>query len=224
MMDAVVVARRSPDEEIEDGAARGSRRDQQVQRVLDAAKICFVRSGFQGASMHHICAEAGMSPGALYRYFPSKEAIIEAIAAADRRQDVEILAHMNRLPSLLDGMVAAGMAHIRYIHESGNAPLFVEIRAEAMRNEAVRQSSSQCIADVDSMFRTRLQTALMLGEIDPVVEIDALLPIMMSMGEGLAMSDLPGKGVPLDAIESALRAMLQALLRPRKTSSQPNSD
>lgn len=56
-----------------DGQAvtRAERRDQQTQRILDAARACFVRHGFQGASMQQICAEAGMSPGALYRYFAS---------------------------------------------------------------------------------------------------------------------------------------------------------
>src|SRR5262245_17106399 len=44
--------------------------------ILAAAQRCFVRSGFHGASMQDICAEAGMSPGNLYRYFPSKEALI----------------------------------------------------------------------------------------------------------------------------------------------------
>ena len=66
------------------GSSRAERRDQQIQRILEAAKSCFVRSGFQGASMQEICAECGMSPGALYRYFPSKESIVEAICEADR--------------------------------------------------------------------------------------------------------------------------------------------
>ena len=48
--------------------------------ILAAAQRCFVRSGFHGASMQDICAEAGMSPGNLYRYFPSKEALIAGIA------------------------------------------------------------------------------------------------------------------------------------------------
>ena len=49
--------------------SRAERRDQQIQRILEAAKACFLRFGFQGASMNQICAEVGMSPGALYRYF-----------------------------------------------------------------------------------------------------------------------------------------------------------
>jgi AcrR family transcriptional regulator len=52
--------------------------------ILSAAQRCFVRAGFHGASMQDICAEAGMSPGNLYRYFPSKEALIAGIAERDR--------------------------------------------------------------------------------------------------------------------------------------------
>ena len=48
---------------------RYDRRDE----ILAAAQRCFARSGFHGASMQDICAEAGMSPGNLYRYFPSKD-------------------------------------------------------------------------------------------------------------------------------------------------------
>src|SRR5262245_63469351 len=106
------------------GMTRAERRDQQMHRIMDAAKVCFVRFGFQGASMHQICAEAGMSPGALYRYFPSKEAIIEAIVENDRKQDAKIFAAMLSCRDIAKGFTKAGMMHMRYIKESGMAPLF----------------------------------------------------------------------------------------------------
>ena len=34
--------------------------------------------------MQHVADEAGMSPGNLYRYFPSKEAIVEGLCEVDR--------------------------------------------------------------------------------------------------------------------------------------------
>src|SRR3954464_11109027 len=40
--------------------------------ILSAAQTCFARPGFHQTSMQEICAEAGMSPGNLYRYFRSK--------------------------------------------------------------------------------------------------------------------------------------------------------
>jgi multidrug efflux pump subunit AcrB len=61
------------------------------QRVLDAALRCFGREGSHGASMQQICAEAGVSPGALYRYFRSKDDLIVALVEADREHALAML-------------------------------------------------------------------------------------------------------------------------------------
>ena len=203
--------------------SRAERRDHQVQRILEAAKACFVRSGFQGASMHQICGEAGMSPGALYRYFPSKEAIIEAICEADRKQDAEKFAEMDKNPCVVDGIANCAMNHIRYTHESGNAPIFAEIATESLRNEAIRAIGERCMGEVQTMFRNYLQAALDRGDIDPVVELDALLPMMLAIGQGLAINDLPAQGVPYDRIEKMFRATTAAMLRPTKTCTSPHN-
>lgn len=50
----------------------------QEQRYLDAARRCFSRIGVAPASMEEIRSEAGVSAGAMYRYFPSKDALIHA--------------------------------------------------------------------------------------------------------------------------------------------------
>lgn len=56
-------------------------RQRREAEILAAAAACFARRGAHAASMNEICAEARLSAGALYRYFPSKEAIIEGLAA-----------------------------------------------------------------------------------------------------------------------------------------------
>src|ERR1700761_4531515 len=53
------------------------------KQVLEAAATCFRRHGFHACSMAQISAEAGMSVGHIYSYFPSKDAIIAAIVRAD---------------------------------------------------------------------------------------------------------------------------------------------
>ena len=203
--------------------SRAERRDQQIHRILDAAKACFLRFGFQGDSMNQICAEVGMSPGALYRYFPSKEAIIEAICEADRKQDAEKFAAMDENPCVVDGFLNAAMGHIRYIHESGNAPIFAEIHTEALRNEAIRAISERCMGEVQEKFRNYLQAAIDRGDIDPIVELDALMPMILAIGHGLAINDLPGAGVPYDRIEKLMRATIEALFRPGTSYKHPGN-
>jgi AcrR family transcriptional regulator len=56
-------------------------------RVLEAAKEAFTRSGAD-ASLDDIAKQAGVGAGTLYRHFPSREALIEAVY----RTEVEKLA------------------------------------------------------------------------------------------------------------------------------------
>ena len=56
-------------------------RDARRRSILDAAITCFERRGLHGTTTDDIAAEAGLSNGALYRYFDGKAAIVEAIAA-----------------------------------------------------------------------------------------------------------------------------------------------
>src|SRR5271170_4135519 len=48
------------------------------ERILEAAKEAFTRSG-ANASLDDIAKEAGVGAGTLYRHFPSREALIEAV-------------------------------------------------------------------------------------------------------------------------------------------------
>lgn len=48
--------------------------------IVAAARRCFARDGFHQTTMPDIAREAGLSAGAFYRYFPSKEDVILEIA------------------------------------------------------------------------------------------------------------------------------------------------
>lgn len=196
------------------GQTRAERRDQQIQRILEAAQACFVRSGFQGASMQQICAECGMSPGALYRYFPSKEAIVAAICEADREDDMTCFGSLLNATSAVDGLVEGAMAHITHTHEKGSAALFAEMRSESNRNATIRETVDSHKQEIAGMIVPLVQGAIERGEIDPPVDVQTLMAVLMSVGEGIAINDLPSRGIPLDQIEKAIRAMLTGMLRP----------
>lgn len=54
--------------------------------ILAAAHRRFAQQGFHVTTMQEIAEEAGLSVGALYRYFTGKEELIEALAAWGREQ------------------------------------------------------------------------------------------------------------------------------------------
>jgi AcrR family transcriptional regulator len=74
-------------------AGRKPRTDAQRnrQRILEVAKEAFTRSG-ANASLDDIAKQAGVGPGTLYRHFPTREALLEAVY----RTEVEKLAAAER--------------------------------------------------------------------------------------------------------------------------------
>lgn len=60
--------------------------DQRPDEILDAATKVFARRGYDGARMDDVARQAGLSKGALYLYFASKSALLDAIVTrfADR--------------------------------------------------------------------------------------------------------------------------------------------
>ena len=78
---------------IEASERPGSAKDDSAKRdqILRGARAVFLASGFDGASMGEIARTAGVSKGTLYVYFDSKEALFEALTAAEHGSLAEAL-------------------------------------------------------------------------------------------------------------------------------------
>ncbi len=81
-------------------------------RILDAAERCMARYGLRRVSMGDVAAEAGLSRGSVYRYFPERDALVDAVL--ERTADRFVAASeadLDRAPDLA-GEVAAGVMFI----------------------------------------------------------------------------------------------------------------
>jgi AcrR family transcriptional regulator len=106
------------------------------EHILDAAEQCFARAGFHRTTMHDICKEAGISPGALYVYFDSKEALIAGIAERDRAEFAERLAALATASDFLQALKEIGEHY--FVHEPAyKRRMCIEIGLESTRNERV---------------------------------------------------------------------------------------
>jgi TetR/AcrR family transcriptional repressor of uid operon len=117
-------------------------------QLLDAARTCFVRSGFASTKVADIAAEAGVSVGLVYRFFPSKEALVEAIIEADSQEQLGRLSQVleDDPPTAADA-IARFVATLRpTMLDRDRTALILEIAAEMMRNEKARSAlqSQQC--------------------------------------------------------------------------------
>ena len=65
---------------------KSRRRDQ----ILDGARRAFARHGYEGATVARLEEETGLSRGAIFNYFPNKEAIFIELAAASSERLTDV--------------------------------------------------------------------------------------------------------------------------------------
>jgi len=155
------------------------------EEILDAAQRCFARAGFHQTSMQEICAEARMSPGGLYRYFASKEAIIAGIAERDRADVAEQFQMMREAPEFFQGLEAAAR-HYFVDRPLDEVVLCAEIMSESRRSAEVDRIHTAIEADVQKGLVELLQNAAATGAIDKTIDFQATASILMAIADGFA--------------------------------------
>ena len=128
------------------------------REIIDAARQCFLRSGFHQTTTDEICREASITPGGLYHYFASKEDIISAVIKQTSKDVAERMAELiEEPPDARSAFREAGMFFMQAIYgpDADNATrLDVEIFAEALKNPNLAEISREAWA----LRRDRLET------------------------------------------------------------------
>src|SRR5437588_10908548 len=78
------------------------------ERLLDAARGVFARSGFHGAAVEEIASEAGYSTGALYSNFDGKEDLFLALMGREVTKHGEEIASAVRERASISERAAGG--------------------------------------------------------------------------------------------------------------------
>lgn len=149
-------------------------------RILDAAVRRFSISGYNGASVDEICAEAGVSKGAFYHHFPTKQAVflvllngwlgtIDAGLKAVRQETVpQTLMHMTSMLTVI------------FASADDRLPMFLEFWLQASRDDAVYQAMIAPYRYFADYFTSLIETGIgegSLKEVDPEIISQAILSI-----------------------------------------------
>ncbi len=182
-------------------------------RILDAAELCFAKQGFHRTSMQDICRQAGVSAGALYLYFDSKEALIEGISARNRDEVLQSFSHLAEASDFQSGLAMLLQECILDKPEH-KSRLWLDIGAEATRNARVHETIQQCDALVLDALAAMLEKAKANGVIDPVLPLDEIVMAMAAMADGLFWRSAVIPGGDTAMIGRTMLTMVSAVLRP----------
>jgi AcrR family transcriptional regulator len=194
------------------------------QQILDAARTCFLRNGFHTTSMQDVISEAGLSVGAVYRYFRSKNEIIAAIAEQYAGQVGGTLVDLADDPgrSLLDAMQAAVEVIEANTGEAGPMRLAVQVWAEGLRDPAVATIVEHVYGSLRENFVRLAERAVRVGELPPDTDPEAAGAALFALVLGYGLQRiLTGRPDP-DSYRGALRSLLGSA--PVPTSGTPAGD
>src|SRR5882757_1452907 len=173
--------------------------EQKRGEILGAAIRCFTRDGFRGASTTDICAEAGISPGHLYHYFASKQAIIEAMIDLGLARSAERFEKILAAPDVIEALLAdleETCLRLRLAQV-----LNMDGLAEAARNPEFARIIERHTGAFRGMWGNFLRQAQSQGRVDPGLDPDATANILIALIDGSRA--MPIRNPKLDIKQSA---------------------
>lgn len=162
---------------------RDARRDQ----ILSAARRCFLRDGFHATSMQDLFAEAGLSSGAVYRYFASKDDVIIAIAEENLRDVVAMIRDVaSSQPGRPVGTVLANIFNIVQAKDAqdGLAGLALLAWSEALRNPVLAKRFADLFAQMRADLTEVVRGHQRAGNLPRQVSAESLATVLISIVPG----------------------------------------
>lgn len=179
------------------------------QQIIDAAAACFSQRGFHQTTMQDICKEAELSPGAVYRYFESKDEIIAAMVDERRRDGIALVqAITGRHADTLSALEEIAKAFFSRLEDVQGCALDIELWAEAQANPRIREALRVDIADVNSTLTEFLRKSRDQGEINPVLDPKAVAHVMESFFYGLVLQRSIDPAIEVWPYVSVIKAMM----------------
>ena len=180
-------------------------------QILDAAQRAFARLGFDQARMDDVAAESGLSKGALYLSFRSKDQLIDALAGRlasfETRRLREIAAGPGTAAERLSRFAEAYADEL--VRLGPLAAMFPEVYARALRHATVGQVFRRYLADFQGELARLIRSGIEAGEFR-AVDPDAAALAVTGLLEGLALLWTIDREAL--AIRSVSRSSLELLL------------
>ena len=165
------------------------RSEETISQIMTAAIQQFSHSGYEAASVAEICAKAGVSKGAFYHHFPSKQELFLAIVDqwlqgidtrlfSSRGKNETVPQSITRMAKTLGFVFQAA---------SGQLPMFMEFMVQASRDQAVWDATIAPYRRYQQQFASLLEQGKAEGSIKPDMDIQAVSWSLLSLAIGILL-------------------------------------
>jgi AcrR family transcriptional regulator len=183
------------------------------QQIVAAARTCVAEQGFHKTTMADVIRESGLSAGAVYGYFKSKDEIVAAIAddalsSVDRLFE-ELLTREEPLTPL--AALEAAVEHVAFVAgQAGGDVTKVGIQAwaEALHNDAIKAIASEKYRMLRGHFVEVARRAQADGTVDPDTDPEYIAQVLFGLIPGFILQRLILGDVTPQTYTAGLAALL----------------
>jgi AcrR family transcriptional regulator len=188
-------------------------------RILDAAAERFARSGYDATGVAEICQRAGVTKGAFYHHFPSKQDVfLELLNRWLEGLDTQFQVARGEADTVPRALLAmARMAGQVFEAARGQLPMFLEFWTKAARDPAVWQATIAPYRRYRAVFVEMIETGVAEGSLGPC-DPRTVAQVMVSLAVGLVLQELMDpEGTDCGRVaEDGVRMLLRGLNCPEE--------
>lgn len=161
------------------------------KKLLKSAQKCFAKYGYDATGVAKICEHAGLSKGAFYHHFSSKQGLFLEmmdlwLKILDRYID-NIKKDSKSIPELV--MNIASKARPIFLEAEGQLPIFIELWMKASRDKKLRKITIVSYKKYLKFFREIIDEGIRKGSIRKV-DPDIISRMIVAVAVGLMMQGL----------------------------------
>lgn len=184
-------------------------------RILEGAHRAMLAGGYRGTTMPAIAAEAGVSVGLLYRYFPGKAELYLAMCEVVTQQQLDELATvMGGIADPRERLAAAIRQYVDGLSAEHWGTVVIAGWAEADVSPALRDLLRRRCDQIRAFAAMFLREAIARGEVEPDVDVEELSTAATMLLDGvIAHQAETGERFDPDLATRAVTSLLGRTLR-----------
>lgn len=184
--------------------------------ILHAALACFARDGFHKTKMSDIAEMAGVSDGLAYRYFSSKDEIIQEavqlVTGSGEPVDLDTLD--DDVDATIDMVYGAAVQRFSIPGRATTVGLRMRSWSEALENEEVREQVLARWAKYTPVEEEIWSKARNQGRLAADLDLKAVAQVMQAIHDGLDLRWALDPSIDVEACYEVVLAMIRGRFSP----------
>jgi AcrR family transcriptional regulator len=185
--------------------------DARRRQILDGARACFARHGYEGATVRRLEEATGLSRGAIFHHFRDKESLFLALAEDEAHRMAEVVAKDGLVQVMRDLLAGQNGQHEDPADWLGTR---LEVSRRLRTDPEFRARWAERSRELTAATKQRLLRQREAGKLRDDVDVDVLTSYLELFLEGL-VSHL-AMGLPADDLGPVLDLVEDSVRRHRK--------